>query len=152
MEEYKQFALRKFADKIETSKSLRFVEVKIKTINEKFIKKMDRGDNWLIAKKPLDYTCASCEGYIGNLTETTQHINWEKYPVREEKYRLGEGFSKILQSLDRKKDERIMIKDKLPTVERRIIEVTKKELDEKVEPVEIEENGNEPKMFVFNQR
>ena len=46
---------------------------------------MERGDNWLIAKKPVNgYSCASCEGYIGELNDkTTDHIPWNKYPARD---------------------------------------------------------------------
>ena len=47
--------------------------------------KKDKGDNWLIAKKPMGgYECASCDSYIGNLQNTqTNNVNWNKYPQRE---------------------------------------------------------------------
>jgi len=53
---------------------------------------MEKGDNWLLAKKPLDngMSCASCEAYIGDLQNTNTHLYWNKYPTREmnEKYRV----------------------------------------------------------------
>lgn len=53
---------------------------------------MEKGENWLLAKKPIGgYKCASCESYIGDLTENMQQVNWNKYPVRdptEKSYRV----------------------------------------------------------------
>jgi len=45
---------------------------------------MEKGDNWLLAKKPLGgSTCASCESYLGEIQNTTQYQPWNKYPVRD---------------------------------------------------------------------
>jgi len=45
---------------------------------------MEKSENWLIAKKPLDgNSCASCESYIGDIKNTTQYLAWNKYPARE---------------------------------------------------------------------
>lgn len=53
---------------------------------------MERGENWLLAKKPLGgNSCASCESYIGDINNTTQYLAWNKYPSRETgdvKYRV----------------------------------------------------------------
>lgn len=49
-----------------------------------YAKKVEKGDNWLLAKKPLNgYSCASCEAYIGDLQDNQQHIPWNKYPMRD---------------------------------------------------------------------
>jgi len=46
---------------------------------------MEKGDNWLLAKKPLGgNSCASCEAYIGDIKDTTQYQPWNKYPVRDQ--------------------------------------------------------------------
>ena len=45
---------------------------------------MEKGDNWLIAKKPVNgHTCASCESYIGELPDSNQYVPWNKYPIRD---------------------------------------------------------------------
>ena len=57
---------------------------------EMFSKKNDKGDNWLIAKKPINgYTCASCEQYLGDLHDNNQFVPWNKIPNQNEKlYRV----------------------------------------------------------------
>ncbi len=40
---------------------------------------MEKGDNWLLAKKPMNgFTCASCEQYLGDLNDNSQHVPWNK--------------------------------------------------------------------------
>ena len=40
---------------------------------------MEKGDNWLLAKKPVGgHSCASCESYIGDLLDHNQHVPWNK--------------------------------------------------------------------------
>lgn len=105
LEELKINCGKKFADKIDTSKNLKYLDAEIKYINEFFIKK-DKNDNWLIAKKPVGgFTCASCETYIGDLKEKgNNYIAWNKYPQREKSieknYRVGNGFSRMLNMLN----------------------------------------------------
>jgi len=95
---------RKYADKNETSKNIKYLDSQIKHITEVYIKKMEKGDNWLIASKPVGgYKCASCESYLGDLNENTQHLPWNKIPNRdpsERLYRVGNGFSRMLQMLN----------------------------------------------------
>jgi hypothetical protein len=56
----------------------------IKHIIEFYIKKGDKSENWLLAKKPLGgHLCASCEAYIGDLHDNTQYLAWNKYPMRD---------------------------------------------------------------------
>ena len=94
---------KKFADKIETSKSIKFLETQIKTLHDAFLKKNEAGDNWLLAKKPINnYVCASCEANIrGELDKRTEFVPWNRYPQRDEKaYRIGHGFSRMLQMVN----------------------------------------------------
>ena len=94
---------KKYADKFETSKSIKFLETQIKTIHESFNKKNEVGDNWLLAKKPINnYVCASCEANIrGELDKRTEFVPWNRYPIRDDKaYRLGHGFSRMLQMVN----------------------------------------------------
>jgi hypothetical protein len=95
---------RKYADKNETSKNIKYLDSQIKHITEVYIKKMEKGDNWLIASKPMGgFKCASCESYLGDLNENNQHLPWNKIPNRdpsERLYRVGNGFSRMLQMLN----------------------------------------------------
>ena len=96
---------KKFADKSETNKTLKFIETQIKSINESLTRRSEGADNWLLAKKPLNNFCASCESIIrGELDKRSEYIPWNRYPNREDKsYRLGHGFSRMLQMLSDEK-------------------------------------------------
>ena len=84
IEELKLNSHKKFADKNETSKNVKYLDTQVKHIIDTYIKKMEKGDNWLLAKKPVNgFACASCESYIGDLPETNQHVPWNKYPIRD---------------------------------------------------------------------
>ena len=104
IEELKTGFTRKFADKLETSKNFKYLDQQIKHIIDVYIKRMEKGDNWLLAKKPLEgFACASCESYIGDLKENNAYIPWNKYPMRDPNdklYRMGNGFSKMLQLIN----------------------------------------------------
>ena len=100
LDELKINSNKKYAEKYETIKNIKFLETQIKTINDQYVKKAEGQDNWLLAKKPMsNYLCASCESVIrGELDKRSEYIPWNKYPNREEKYtRMGHGFSHMLQ-------------------------------------------------------
>ena len=102
-EEFKLSNLRKFADKIDTNRSMKYLETQIKHIIDVYIKKTDKNESWLIAKKPMGgYSCASCESYIGDLKNKESYMPWNKYPQREkdQNYRVGNGFSRMLNMLN----------------------------------------------------
>ena len=104
IEELKINCGKKFADKIDTSKNLKYLDSEIKYISELCIKR-EKNDNWLIAKKPVGgFSCASCESYIGDLKEKGDYAIWNKYPQREnnvvKNYRVGNGFSRMLSMLN----------------------------------------------------
>ena len=104
IDELKILCNKRYADKIDTSKSIKYLDTQIKHIIEVYIKKMDKGDSWLLAKKPIGgFTCASCEAYIGELKDKEEYLAWNKYPVREPQdkaYRIGNGFSRMLNMLN----------------------------------------------------
>ena len=102
-EEFKLSNSRKFADKIDTNRSMKYLETQIKHIIDVYIKKTDKNESWLIAKKPMGgYSCASCESYIGDLKNKESYMPWNKYPQREkdQNYRVGNGFSRMLNMLN----------------------------------------------------
>ena len=103
LDELKINCNKKYCDKYETTKSIKYLETQIKHIEDQYTKKAEGQDNWLLAKKPLsNYLCASCEGVIrGELDKRCDYIPWNKYPNREEKYsRMGHGFSHMLQMVN----------------------------------------------------
>ena len=94
---------KKYCDKYDTMKTIKFLETRIQTVQDSFNQKMDGSDNWLLAKKPINsFLCASCENVIrGELDKRSEYIPWNKYPMREEKYsRMGHGFSHILHMMN----------------------------------------------------
>ena len=101
MDEFKISCFKKYMDKSEIQKSLRMLETQIKLLGDTY-KKADTGDNWLLAKKPINnYQCASCEAMLKDLEKKDNYIAWNKYPNREEKtYRMGHGFSRMLQMVN----------------------------------------------------
>ena len=102
-EELKVASMKKFAEKIETTKNFKYLDQQIRHIMQVYIKKENKTDNWLLAKKPLNANlCASCEAYIGDLKDNSNYQPWNKYPLRDPNdkvYRLGNGFSKMLQMI-----------------------------------------------------
>ncbi|MCQ2819871.1 MAG: hypothetical protein MJ252_21610 [archaeon] len=110
IEEIRLGCNRKYADKADTSKSIKYLDAQLKHIIEVYIKRQDKSDNWLLAKKPISgHMCASCEAYLGELQDKKDdYIVWNKYPMREQDkgYRIGSGFSRMLNmlSLDSKAD------------------------------------------------
>ena len=92
----KVYCNRKFADKIEINKTIKNIEVQIKD----FTGKKTDGDGWLMAKQPLKcFNCASCEANIKNTQPVQEYIPWNKYPQGERIYRMGQGFSHMLQMM-----------------------------------------------------
>ena len=101
IDEYNIKNSKKFVEKSEYIKTIKYFEVQIKNLND--ITSKDN-ENCLIAKKPINnYICASCEAYIGNLKNKEEFSSWNKMPPREnhKRYRLGHGFSKILKLINK---------------------------------------------------
>lgn len=83
---------KKFADKNEMAKSLKYLDAQLKHIIDFYIKRQEKADNWLLAKKPIGgFSCASCEAYIGNLKDNQEYLAWNQYPMRE----AGDKFYRV---------------------------------------------------------
>jgi len=107
IEELALASMKKFADKNETTNNFKYLEDQIKKILEMLQSQKPGSDaeTWLLAKKPINgYACASCESFIGDLREDShKFIPWNKMPLRDpgdKLYRMGNGFSKMLQMLN----------------------------------------------------
>lgn len=98
----------KFADKNECLKNFKHIEEQLKKILFILQKKNEQnseGDgNWLLAKKPINgYSCAACESFIGELNnDAKKYVPWNRLPNKEgsDNYRLGIGYSKMLQMIN----------------------------------------------------
>lgn len=103
LEESKALSLKRFSERIDTNKNFKYLDSLIKSLQEQFNKKIDKpNENWLLAKRPMDsYTCASCEGYIGELKDKNNNKKGGFLPnLNEDKvYRSGVGYSKLLELL-----------------------------------------------------
>ena len=107
MEDLKISSGKKFADRNEVNRTIKYLDQQIRNIVQVYIKRIEKGDNWLLAKKPItNNLCASCESYLGDLKESNNgnniYIPWNKYPVKDPNdklYRMGHGFSKMLQMI-----------------------------------------------------
>ena len=103
LEELKILCVKKFSDKVDTNKNFKYMDSQIKYITNIIMRKYDKNESWLIAKKPLGGNiCASCEAYIGELKGKEDYLVWNKYPNREKEknYRIGNGFSHMLNMLN----------------------------------------------------
>ena len=110
MEELVKACNLKFADKNECLKNFKHIEEQLKKILFLLKKRNEQsndGDanNWLLAKKPINgYSCASCESYLGDLSnDIKKYIPWNRLPLRESSdnlYRMGSGYSKMLQMIN----------------------------------------------------
>jgi chromosome segregation ATPase len=107
MEDLKISSGKKFADRNEINRTIKYLDQQIRNIVQVYIKRIEKGDNWLLAKKPItNNLCASCESYLGDLKDSNSgnniYIPWNKYPVKDPNdklYRMGHGFSKMLQMI-----------------------------------------------------
>ena len=88
---------KKFLDKAEHYKAIKNLEALIKVQVEENRKD---ADSWLMAKQPLKcFNCATCESNIKNITPSNEYLPWNKYPPGDRIYRMGQGFSHMLQMM-----------------------------------------------------
>ena len=109
LEELARACNLKFADKNECLKNFKHIEEQLKKILFLLKKRNEQGgegdaNSWLLAKKPINgYSCASCESYLGELSnDIKKHVPWNRLPLRESNdtlYRMGSGYSKMLQMI-----------------------------------------------------
>ena len=97
--ELKVFVQKKYLEKFEFNKTIKSIEVQIKSLNDE--PKKNDSDSWLLAKRPLKcFNCASCEANIKNENyNTADYLPWKKYPRGEKIHRMGQGFSHMLQMM-----------------------------------------------------
>jgi DNA repair exonuclease SbcCD ATPase subunit len=93
---------KKFAEKIETKKALKYLEKMIKD-NETF-KAIPEGDDAMLARKPLGgWSCASCQKELEKLIgKVAPYHPWNKLPYRDPADRIaraGPGFSRMLATI-----------------------------------------------------
>ena len=89
---------KKFVEKGELSKSIKQLELQIKSLE--FENKKSDAETWLMAKQPVGcFNCASCEANIKNVNPPNEYLPWNKYPQQDKIYRMGKGFSHMLQMM-----------------------------------------------------
>ena len=111
LDENKTLSSKLYANRIDTNKNFKTLEINIKHILEDINSKMNKdNDSWILAKRPVNgYTCASCEAYLGDLKDRTSE-NWTNHnPLSLKDYekfdktnRIGNGFSRILNLINLK--------------------------------------------------
>ena len=114
MEDLKIAFAKKFSEKNEVNRVMKYLDQQIRNIIQIYIKKIEKGDNWLLSKKPISSNlCASCESYIGDIKDgnnnNTIYVPWNKYPVKDPNdklYRMGNGYSKMLQMIQVDENEK----------------------------------------------
>ena len=95
--ELKNVIQKKYLEKTEFNKSIKTLEVHIKSLGDEGKKD---ADSWLLAKRPLKcFNCASCEANIKNDYNSADYLPWKKYPKGEKIHRMGQGFSHMLQMM-----------------------------------------------------
>ena len=86
-------------NKNEINKTAKGFEVEIKSIWNEF-KKREQADSWILAKQPMKcFNCATCDNNIKNQIPSDESIPWNRYPKNEKNYRLGKGFSHMLEMM-----------------------------------------------------
>jgi tetratricopeptide (TPR) repeat protein len=94
---------KKFADKGDTKKALKYLERLIREYIESF-KERKEGDDAMLARKPLGgWSCASCEKNLETLMgRKAPYQPWAKMPYRDPADRIarvGPGFSRMLATV-----------------------------------------------------
>ena len=96
--ELKVIFSKKFVEKSEMMRNIKQLELQIKTLD--FESKKTDADTWLMAKQPIGcFNCASCEANIKNVHPSNEYLPWNKYPQQDKIYRMGKGFSHMLQMM-----------------------------------------------------
>ena len=101
IEDIKSTLHKKYVEKQEIQKTIKYMENQIKSLNES-LKKYDGSENWLLAKRPIGiFQCASCEANLKDLEQKDNFVAWNRYPSREDKkYRMGHGYSRLLEMVN----------------------------------------------------
>ena len=96
---------KKYLEKLEFIKIIKNIEIQLKLLQGNG-PKQDNDSNWLIANKPLKcFNCATCEANVSNSVSPNEYIPWNRYPYGDKQYWIGQGFSKLLQKINRRIDD-----------------------------------------------
>ena len=96
--ELKSVLQRKLVDKAEFAKNVKQLELEIKALDME--NKKSDADSWIMGKKPVGcFNCATCEANIKNENPSYEYLAWNKYPQQDKIYRMGQGFSHMLQMM-----------------------------------------------------
>ena len=101
IDDHKNFSLHKYADRIDTNKAMKRLQMQIEYAIEIAAKPHEKSDSWLLAKKAISSNvCASCESFLGELKENNEYIAWKKpFNPQEMTMRIGDGFSRMLKMI-----------------------------------------------------
>ena len=109
-DELKDKLFKLYPRKSDVNKNLKSLELQIKQIYEMIIKKEERTESWMLAKKPIGgFSCASCEKYLGDLKDKDGKVFWNQLPDHEKDIntnRIGNGFSHILNLVNIQKEKK----------------------------------------------
>ena len=109
-DEFKDKSYKLYPRKSDVHKNLKTLELQIKQLYEMILRKDEKADNWMLAKKPIGcFSCASCEKYLGDLKENDEKVFWNQLPEHEKDInnnRIGNGFSRILNLVNVKDNKR----------------------------------------------
>ena len=93
---------KKFIEKIEFNKVIKNIDIQLKSLQGNMNTKKEEADSWILAKQPLKcFNCATCEANIANSIPPNEYLPWNKYPMGEKQYRIGQGFSKLLKKINK---------------------------------------------------
>ena len=96
--ELKSVLQRKLVDKADFAKNIKQLELEIKALDLE--NKKSDADSWIMGKKPVGcFNCATCEANIKNENPSNEYLAWNKYPQQDKIYRMGQGFSHMLQMM-----------------------------------------------------
>ena len=86
-------------NKNEINKISKGFEMEIKSIWNEF-KRKEQADSWILAKQPMKcFNCATCDNNIRKQIVSDESVPWNRYPQNEKNYRLGKGFSHMLEMM-----------------------------------------------------
>ena len=92
--------LRKYLEKSDFNKIIKNIEIQLKLLSDNQHNR--DADSWILAKHPLGcFNCATCEANIKNMAPSNEYLPWNKYPIGERQYNIGQGFSRLLQRISK---------------------------------------------------
>ena len=95
---------KKYLERVEFIKVIKNIEIQLKLLQGN--NQTKEGDSWLLANQPLKcFNCATCEANVTNSVQPREYLPWNRYPYETNQYRIGQGFSKLLQKIYKNIDD-----------------------------------------------